>query len=53
MDMNDFQELTDLVKDLKQQSFVEKLNGFLRVFVFIGQGANRLLSQKKNKLSKK
>lgn len=51
--MNDFQELTDLVKDLKQQSFVEKINGFLSVFIFIGQGANRLLLHKEDKLSKK
>lgn len=53
MNMDDFQELTDLVKDLKQKSFVERLNGFLGVFIFIGQGTNRLLLHKEDKLSKK
>lgn len=32
--MNDFQELTDLVKDLKQQSFVEKNKWFFEGIYF-------------------
>ena len=53
MDMNDFQELTDLVEDFKKHSFLEKLNYYVKVLISVGQGANRFLSQKKNKLNKK